>query len=377
MAIVTRYFSTAAAGAGNGTTWADRAVLFTGGAWSTVITAFDFSGADSLKCLIGPGTHTITVALASASFSVAAPTAANLLFFHGCDSSGNALTSPDEDWVSAQPPWDDSGLPVLATTTNIDTLNLALLFCRLIKFTASGRNARLLNTGSYNWCTVYQSTDNSAAAGVAAANISNSFVSMTGANYANAVSYSTQSVFNIRLQGVIGTGGNRYGLQNLGSSAITPVTGVTAIGFGGHGFINSSTNASQACAVHRCTFVNNGGSGINLPSTALQSAQYVIEDNLITGNGAYGLDAQSAARVLCLHNRFRDNTSGNAINLGNYPEFDSEETDTDDATEFVDAAGGDFRIKNTAATWGRGFGAGDEAVAGGGATRLINGGLIS
>ena len=36
MSLITRYFSTAS-GAGDGTTWADRAALFAAGAWSSVI----------------------------------------------------------------------------------------------------------------------------------------------------------------------------------------------------------------------------------------------------------------------------------------------------------------------------------------------------
>ena len=69
MAIVTRYFSTASAGAGDGTTWANRAILFTGGAWSTVITGFAFNGSDSMVARIGPGTYTVTVGMASGLFA--------------------------------------------------------------------------------------------------------------------------------------------------------------------------------------------------------------------------------------------------------------------------------------------------------------------
>lgn len=65
MAIVIRYFSTASAGSGDGTTWADRAVFFTGGAYSTVLTNFDFSGSDTLHCYLGPGTYGIGETLGS------------------------------------------------------------------------------------------------------------------------------------------------------------------------------------------------------------------------------------------------------------------------------------------------------------------------
>jgi hypothetical protein len=60
-------------------------------------------------------------------------------------------------------------------------------------------------------------------------------------------------------------------------------------------------------------------------------------------------------------NRFRDNPNGNIVGLGNGPtDLDSYTTDSDDATEYVDAASGDFRIKLGAATWGKGYGAGDQ-----------------
>jgi hypothetical protein len=49
-----------------------------------------------------------------------------------------------------------------------------------------------------------------------------------------------------------------------------------------------------------------------------------------------------------------------------------------DADEFVDAANGDYRIKNTSIYWGRNIGAGDEPAAGGSGIpigRLISGGV--
>jgi hypothetical protein len=48
-----------------------------------------------------------------------------------------------------------------------------------------------------------------------------------------------------------------------------------------------------------------------------------------------------------------------------------------DADEFVDAANGDYRIKNTSVYWGRGIGAGDEPASSGGIPigRLISGGV--
>lgn len=87
---------------------------------------------------------------------------------------------------------------------------------------------------------------------------------------------------------------------------------------------------------------------------------------MLTGNGAYGLNYQTNAQVFASGNRFRDNSSGNINGLANYPtDFDNYTTDAADSDDYVDAANGDFRIKNTAAIWGQGYGVSDEPAAGG------------
>lgn len=366
MAIVTRYFGVTGAGAADGTTWADRAALFTGGAWSTVITGFSFAGSDSLVCRVGPGTHTVTVAMASGLFA-SPPTAPNAVVFHGCDSSGNLLTIPDPDWCSARGAWDDSGLPIIATTTNVATSSLALALWRLIKFSASGRNGSMLSAGTLDWCSVADSTNNSAAIGTGGPSLSNCMVSMTGASYEAAVSIGSQTAVNCLLIGVAGSSGNRYGLRNSGSTTAFWCAEKTTIrGFGGHGVAHTSATATHASGLRSCTIVGNAGSGILLPATASQSNQYSVQNCLLAGNGAYGVDAQSEANAFLTNNRYRDNVSGATAGTDNYPEFSAYTTDSDDATEFVNAAGGDYRIANDAATWGMGFGAGDEPAAAGG-----------
>src|SRR5688572_9346902 len=137
MAVVVKYFSTTGAGAADGTTWTDRAALFSAGNWATQITGFAFNGTDSLKCLIGPGTYTCSQALASGLFANA-PSVANPLILHACDGSGVQLAIPEPEWTSDQPVTWDTTLPVIATTTNISTINLATCLAVLLKFTASG-----------------------------------------------------------------------------------------------------------------------------------------------------------------------------------------------------------------------------------------------
>ena len=375
MAIVTRYFSTSGAGANDGTSWANRTTFFTGGAYSTVITGFNFAGSDGMLAYVGPGTHTITAALASGLFSVAAPTAANPLFIHGCDSSGVELTPPDPDWNSAAADWDDSGLAVLATTTNVFTSTLAHCFFRLLKFTASGitTSALLSTMGRIDWCSIVQSTSNTGALAFTG-QCSNSIIAMTGANYrAGLLPVSGNIAVNVRINGITGSGGNRDGVD-LGNTVDPALIRVTSVGHGGNGiFMTGGTGANAH--ILRCSAIDNGGSGIKLSSVASQTLQQRVINCLCTGNGAYGLDGQSAANMWMANNRFRDNTSGNTNGLGNYPSPGEYTTDSDDATEFVDSAGGDYRIDNAAATWGGNYGAGDGPAAGGGGGLLTHPGM--
>jgi parallel beta-helix repeat protein len=367
MAVVTRYFDTAAAGDGTGSSWANRAILFTGGAWSTVITAFAFTaGSDSLKCLIGPGTYAITAALASGSFSAGAPAAGKPLFMHACDASGNQISPPDPGWVSAAPAWSDSTLPVLATTTNIFTVELEHCFLRMLKFTASGRTGGgVVDLVSADWFQVAQSTSNTGARGVGSnmRSATNGVITMSGTGFDYAISSVFSPYFsNIRCVGNASAAtGNRRGMIYGGSTGQGQYAYCTATAFPGGGFVSTSTNVAQTMSLRNCTLANNGGDGALFASTASQTSRSYVINCQITGNGDTGIDAQSATNVAVQGNRFRDNTNGNIVGLGNGPtDLDSYTTDSDDATEYVDAASGDFRIKLGAATWGKGYGAGDQ-----------------
>lgn len=373
-AVVTRYFSTASAGAGDGTTWADRAQLINAGTWSSVITGFNFSGSDSLIAYVGPGTHTATAALASGLFSNA-PTAANTLTIHGCDSSGNPLTPPDPDWTSDQPAWTDSGLPVIATTTNVQTLNLGSLHIRLIKLTSSGRNGVVASSGAtIDWCSIENSTANTSAVCTYALNgcVSNSLLSCTGSSYSAIVQAANSSLINnCRVVGVIGSSGNRHGIEYAGTNNMAVVSRCTVLSNGGCGFSSGSTNASQLYFITKSIFANNGSDGIKFASTASQTNFERVSDCMITGNGGYGLNGQSGGRASVAHNRFRDNTSGNITGNLNNIEIDSYTTDSDDATDYVNSASGDYRVANDAAIAGLGYGVSEEPTAGGGTAPTI------
>lgn len=377
MAIVVRYFSTAAAGAGDGTTWADRAQLVSGATWSTVITGFSFAGADSLECRIGPGTHSPT-ALFQASLFANPPSAANPLIMHGCDSSGNRLDPPDPDWTADRALFDDSGFPVIATTTNIITSNLANTFWRCIKATGSGAQGLILSFGNIDWCSIVNSTSNTSARGLSVSRTiaTNSQVQMTGTSYEYGVSVSTSGyVQSVKVVGVAGSTGNRDGivLANTNEVDVLDMCCVNAVG--GVGIKVTSTDVAQSHFVTRCVVANCGGNGIKLASTASQTKLIRITGCIVTGNTTIGIDAQSAARLVVTNCRLRDNTT-DLSGFGNYPtDFSNYTTDSDDATEYMDAASNDFQAKTGLAWGGMNIGISEQAAAGGGGSALHLGGL--
>lgn len=377
MAIITRYFSTTSAGAADGTTWADRAALFTAGVWSPVLITFAFNGTDSLNCLLGPGTYSCGASLASGLFANP-PSNANPLMFSGCNSSGTLLTIPDPDWVSNQPAWDDSTLPVIATTTNIITINLANCNLFLIKLTATGSTTSgsvVSAVASMDWCVGTNSGSNTASGVVGAVNrSSNSVFTHTATSYSHVMSGTTVPAFvNCRFEGVTGSSGNRRGVQCSANSL--NLVGCTIVNNGGEGVMGSGAGAEVAMHLYQCTIANNGATGVKTNATAAQTGTWVVERCMITGNGTAGIDGQSAGRVVARANRLRDNTT-DITGLGNYPvDLDNYTTDSDDASEYVSTgANGDFRIKTGAAIETMGFGANAIATTVTGGRRRIIGG---
>lgn len=370
-AATVRYFSTTAAGDETGSSWANRAALFSAGNWSTVISGHDFA-TSALKCFIGPGSYTCSQSLTTTVITTD-PTAQFPLFLCGCDSSGAALAIPDPDWVSPMPAWDDSTLPVIATTTNIATLNLTHCFTLLLKFTASGRNGGVIGTGIVGmyWTVVLNSTANSAAIAVTSAKAYGCVFTCTGSSYDTIVSVGGTPMTNCRVEGVTGSSGNRRGITS--SAITTQLELVTVVNCGGEGIIGTSASTSQNLRVRRCTVANNGATGIKANSTAAQTEHHEVHGCMITGNGTAGIDGNSdAARFVITSTRLRDNTT-NIQGIGDYPtDLSIYTTDSDDATEYVSTgANGDFRIKTSAAIWNQGYGAGDQAASG--RRRIIGG----
>lgn len=375
MAIVKRWFATSSAGAADGTTHADRAALFSAGNWSTVITGFNFAGSDSLECLIEPGTYSCSQNLTSGLFANP-PTAANHLFLFGADSSGNLLSPAAPNWTADQPVTWDSGLPVIATTGNISTINLATTTLRLLAFTASGHTSASLGIinacAAASWLSLTNSSSNSNAIGIMTSTTvcQNCVVSMTGTSYNTGVSATNAAIFdNIRLPGnASASSGNRRGLTVAGTSVVRRFTRICAYNHVGEGIIDTGTNVINLFSLSR--FVCYNTAGVKLNTTASQTSTDLVNHGLVAGSSGWGIDA-GAANVVLSTVRARDNTSGNFTAFGNYPtDLGNETSDiyanqaAADAAEFADSSTYDLRIKAGCPLAGLGYGISEQPASG-------------
>jgi hypothetical protein len=375
MALVTRFFSTVAAGTGTGLDWDNRAALFNvSGQWSPVLAGFDFTS-DAMEARIGPGTYTCNQTLANTVFTNAggvAPNAGNgaALWLVGCDSNGEALAPPDPTWQAAQPPWDASALPLITSALNLGfvsagTTNNVHLRCLNVAFTARGGGFLVSGSGqTADWCAMTNSASATTVAVVSGYACSNSVLSTVGStSFNNIVAGSTARLYNCRVigPGSSATGGTRQGVVCTSFTNIHVVHSVV-VGCEGGGIISTSTQTSQYFHVVNCVITRNGV-GLLMADTAAQIYIHLLSRSVVTSNSGYGVEAL-LSWVVVAGSRFRDNTSG-AVNgmahfpLGSYDNITSAGSDDD---EFVDAANGDYRIKYGSPLWGRGIGAGDGPI---------------
>jgi hypothetical protein len=379
MAVVTRYYGIAAAGDDDGTTWDNRKAFVVGGAINTQISGFDFTS-DSLIVRVGPGTHELTTGIATFT-GTAGPSAEFPCIFEGALSDGTRWIHPNRGWMSAQPAWDADDatypMPVIATTTNIFTLNNAFVLLYGLKLTASGRNGSMINTvRSMDQCQVINSTSNASAACITGhtALISNCHFECSGTAYDFIVRLDSPAR-NVRSQGnPAATSGNRRGCQATASPQASRITAVGNVGGG----ILQTTASNRFVQLDRCTVANNEGNGISNVGDTNQTGY--IDGCMITGGHTNGISESGAAKAVIRNCRIRGFTSA-ALSGSlpwNVPPLNGNITDAGtDGDEYVNAAIGDYRIKNTSDYWGKGIGAGDEPASGGGggaAFQLVGGG---
>jgi hypothetical protein len=366
MAIVTRYFSTAAAGDGTGSSWDNRAELLPSGNWSSVITGFDFSGSDSLRCYV-EGSHTCSQQL-QASLFTNPPTVDNPLFMEAY--TGSAVwVPPNLGWTAAQPMWSTTGMATIATTTNVQTMNLQWSHWRGFRFTASNRGSSVINNVTVcEWCYCENSTSNANSVSFSdVRHLFNSVGKVTGAEYNAVVTAGSIGLEanNLRCEGnPDATSGNRRGYSQ-GSNVPREFTRIVAIDNPGIGISHVSVGINIALSMNRCVVAYSGGSGIEINSTNTARPS-VLNSVISVHNGGYGINASGTGTIYAADCRLRNNTSANFNGFGNYPTDNNNTSSGTNADEFVDVAGGDYRIKNTSDLWGKGYGAGDEPAAGGG-----------
>lgn len=373
MAITELWFSTTnGPGGSDGTTWDKRAALFSGGNWSTYMTAVNGSS-NAARFYIGPGSYTCSQAMASGLFA-GAPTAINPFSFEACDSSGNRLTPGTPGWISNQPAFSTSAYPVI--TSSVKHTPSAYMHFRMLRFEGSSLADDLFTTGGrLDWCYLKNAHSNTAAGGCSntVVSVTNSVIEMGGANQAAALAFGASGSCyrnNVRLLGACsGAGsGSRVGLLYNGTTIRGFASRIFATGFQ-KGFYSGSTNVSQMAEILRSMFVGNVD-GMAFAATASQTNDFLVSGCVVSGNSGYGINAD-ASWVRVMNSRLRDNTTANFNGVA-ITDHDNYTTDSDDTTEFQDAANADvtlrdYRIKQSASNvWGKGYGCGDYVTAGGG-----------
>ena len=376
MGVVTRYFDVSAAGAGDGTSWANRAALFSGGNWSTVITGHDFSS-DSLQVFIGPGTYTCNQTLSSGLFSVAAPSVLRPISLISCDASGDRWEPPDATWTSARPVWDVSGMPVIqcgtSLTVNLSSINNIRLYGLRLTSGPSGLFASIVGTGELlDWCVVDLVCSSGNSQLVNLAKVQNSVfrnhVSTTWNEKCVAVN-SSRACDNVRCeQSVVN---NSSSAIVFGDGGISRVSRCTAVGFA-KGFWQTNSVATASFIVDRCLAwkSDNVGTAFYYNSNASPLTYHNLIQSVAVGF-EFAIRVGASDPTYISNTWVRGYTTETSGTVGSMPRDLSTWSSTDDS-DFVSSATGDFRIKYGSPLWGLGVGVEDEpAPSGGGGVSFL------
>jgi len=289
VAIVTRYFGVTSAGAGDGTTWADRAALFDGsGNWSTVITGFDFSGSDSLECRVGPGTHECTQGLTTGLWTNP-PTVTNQLVLLSADSNGDRLPVPAPDWTAARPVWDVSGVSRIDFVGNFKIVETGVhtVWHNLHITSDATTNAGLRDRGVLSWIYAEFSGSHTNVGFGGSLSITNCAAKMTGPTFGAGIDHTSNArMDNIRIEGnPDATSGVRRGVQVRGNN-LAVASRICVVDCPGEGFIHANNGTISVVNLYQCMAIN-CGTGISMGTSIATNS--IINKSLVVNSAGYGL----------------------------------------------------------------------------------------
>lgn len=357
MAIVTRYFDVNAAGAGDGTSYANRAALFVTGTMSSIISNFNFAGADSLDCICEPGSYTQSVAMTSASFTSGVPTDPRRLMIRA------AGWVPLKGFVSAAPIalFPTSGMMVINCSTAVACFSGTgqAVYWQGVYFNWSATVEMFGNSPhEFNDCFLLNSAVNGKIIGSNSFFAQNSVMQLTAVIFDTVMTNIGGTCINCRIEGnLAASSGSRRG-----NSCNTGVAGYftrCTIVVPGEGITHSISNPNfPSLSVAECTMITGGSGAIFMTDTAT-NIQFTNVQNSFIVSPTVGVKLYDF-RARIFNNRIRSATPVHSITT-NFPTSPANDTAAgSDAAEFVNTATGDYRIKYGSTYWGKGIGAGDE-----------------
>jgi hypothetical protein len=289
------------------------------------------------------------------------------------------LAVPDPDWTSDMPLWDSSNMPVITTTSNVTMINHQYTLFWMLWLKTTARLGGVVGDHSHlDWCVIENTVSNTAAVGVGGSGVSsqrNSVIRMSGTSYDSGLYLnSNQHASNCRVEGnASATTGSRYGINySLAVGTSATARGCTSINNPGAGAVITAAQVNQLIGFNRGVLANNGTGFLGL-NTAGQFRIMPVAGCMVTGNTT-GVDAQQS-NLQVTGSRLRNTT--NFANTGNFPtDFGNDVSAGSDAAEYVNAAGGDYRIRSDSVLWGKGFGVSDQPASGGAAGPLVGPGRL-
>jgi len=257
-------------------------------------------------------------------------------------------TTPYAGRTNGNGPLITTDFPTISYTTGRITITGSWIVLECLSVTGNPSNA-VVNMGSeccIKSCSVVNSSTNAAAIAISAgATGDETFdcdASLTGASGGTAAISAQAASSAVDSCRVTVTSSTAAGITCNNTSIIY---GNTIYGSGGPGIVMPTTSGRPW--IRNNTIVGCGGDGIDIitGSTALQR----VVGNMITDNGGYGVDFNSAAvGAFVAYNRTRDNTSG-AYNLATdwvtATSYGNVTTDTGGpSTDYVDEPADDYNL---------------------------------